>query len=118
MSVSFKYILLVLLSTINVGEATGDVTKQQSGTATAKTFTDVVSLDFCESHLHAEDKMGKKTFQEVYAYAELKNAPQASLPESFTVCSTAMATDCKYPQLATFFNILNSSWVHSLSRDF
>ena len=70
MSVSFKYILLVLLSTINVGEATGDVTKQQSGTATAKTFTDVVSLDFCESHLHAEDKMGKKTFQEVYAYAE------------------------------------------------
>ena len=52
--------------------------------------TDVVSLTFCESNLPVEDKMGKKTLEEVHTYAELKNDPRASLPDSFTVCSTIM----------------------------
>ena len=57
--------------------------------------TNVVSLSFCESYLPAEDKMGKKTLEEVHTYAELKHDPCASLPDSFTVCSTNMITGCQ-----------------------
>ena len=38
--------------------------------------TNVVSLTFCESRLDAEDKMGKKTLEEVHTYAELKQGPR------------------------------------------
>ena len=57
-----------------------------------KAETNVVSLAFCESRLAAEDKMGKKELAEVHTYAELKHDPEASFPESFTVCSSIMTT--------------------------
>ena len=57
--------------------------------------TNVVSLTFCESNLPAEDNMGKKTLEEVHTYAELKHDPRASLPDSFTVCSTIMTSGCQ-----------------------
>ena len=73
------------------------------------TETNVISLAFCESSLPAEDNMGKKTLEEVHTYAELKHDPRASLPESFTVCSTIMTTGCQsYGNLA-FFNIMDSN---------
>ena len=56
---------------------------------------EVISLTFCESNLPAEDKMGKKTLEEVHTYAELKHDPRASLPNSFTVCSTIMTAGCQ-----------------------
>ena len=103
MSTFHKFILWLLLSTVNVGEANKDVTQQQRGTrATSKTSTDVVNLSFCLLDLTAEDAMPKKTLEEVHTYAELKHDPHASLPDSFTVCSTIMSTDCTYPQEAFF----------------
>ena len=55
--------------------------------------TIVVSLAFCESNLPAEDKMGKKTLEEVHTYAELKNDPRGSLPDAFTICSMIMMVE-------------------------
>ena len=57
--------------------------------------TNVISLTFCESSLPAEDKMGKKMLEEVHTYAELKHDPRASLPDSFTICSTIMIKGCQ-----------------------
>ena len=113
MSTIHKFILWLLLSTVNVGEANKDVKQQQRGTrATSKTSTDVVSLDFCSLNLPADDKEGKNTLGEVHTYAELKQDPRASLPDSFTVCSTIMTAVCptlKASGWATFLNILNNN---------
>ena len=105
MSTLHKFILWLLLSTVNVGEANKDVTQQERRTrATTKTSTNVVNLD-----LSAEEKVGKKTLEEVHAYAELKHDPRASFPDSFTVCSIIMATDFDDPPWVPFFNILNQN---------
>ena len=71
--------------------------------------TDVVSLTFCESLLPAEEKMGKKTLEEIHTYAELKHDPRASLPDSFTVCSTIRTTGCQSDSWPMFFNILDNN---------
>ena len=68
--------------------------------------TNVVSLTFCES---AESKYSKETLEEVHTYAELKNDPRASLPESFTVCSTIMVAGCPSYGNFAFFNILDNN---------
>ena len=47
--------------------------------------TNVVNHAYCEASLSAEDKMNKKTLEEVHTYAELKHDPRASLPDSFTI---------------------------------
>ena len=57
-------------------------------------YLDVVSHAFCESSVADEDNMGKKTLEEVHMYAELKNDPRASLPDSFSIYSTIMTTSC------------------------
>ena len=74
----------------------------------AQADTDVVSLVFCESSLPAEDKIDKKMLEEVHTYAELKHDPRASLPDSFTVCSTIMITGCQN-DWPTFFYILDNN---------
>ena len=122
MSTLLKFILWLLLSTVNVGEANKDVKQHKRGTrATSKTSTDVVNLSFCKSDLPAEDKGGRRRKEEVHTYAELKHDPRASLPDSFTISSTIMATDCYYPRWSPFFNILNKNsaqfWHHGLPRD-
>ena len=71
--------------------------------------TNVVSLTFCESNLPAEDNMGKKTLEEVHTYAELKHDPRASLPDSFTVCSTIMIMACQSYFWPILFNILDNN---------
>ena len=57
-------------------------------------YLDVVSHAFCESSVADEDNVGKKTLEEVHTYAELKNDPRASLPDSFSIYSTIMTTSC------------------------
>ena len=110
MSTLHKFILWLLLSTVNVGEANKDVTQQQRGTrATSKTSINVVNLSFCSLDLEDNVRKAKKTLEEVHTYAELKHDPRASLPDSFTVCSTIMATDCVHPQYPAFLNILNTN---------
>ena len=68
----------------------------------------VVNLAFCESSLTAEDKIGKRRLEELHTFTELKHDPRSSLPESFTVCSTIMATDCQYHS-PPFFAILDKN---------
>ena len=75
----------------------------------------MVSLTFCESSLPAEDTMPKKTLEEIHTYAELKHDPRASLPDSFTVCSTVMITGCQSNMWPTFFNILDDNRNHFLA---
>ena len=87
MSTFRKLILWLLLSTVNIGEANKDVRQHQGTSAISKTSTYVINFDFCLSQLPAEDKVGKKTLEEVHTYAELENDPRASIPDSFTVCS-------------------------------
>ena len=60
-----------------------------------KKCTYVVNHSFCESSLPPEDKEGKKTLEEVHTYAELKLDRSLDPPDSFTICSTIMATECK-----------------------
>ena len=51
--------------------------------------------------------MGKKTLEEVYTYAELKLNPRASLPDSFSICSTIRTPSCEIRPYPTFFNVLD-----------
>ena len=89
-----KLILGFLLTTVinirslNVVQGNSNDIAQRRGTrATINRSTDVVNIAFCEADLPPGDKMGKKTLEEVHSYAELKDDPRASLPDSFTVCS-------------------------------
>ena len=52
--------------------------------------------------------MGKKTLEEVHTYAELKHDPRASLPDSFTICSTIMAPSCANYGYLSFFSIIDN----------
>ena len=74
-----------------------------------RSVTSVVSQAFCESTLPAEDKGAKKTLEEVHTYAELKHDPRASLPDSFTVCSSILTTGCGSDRWSTFFTILDNN---------
>ena len=56
-----------------------------------------------------KDNKGKKTLEELHAYAELKHDPRASLSDSFTVCSTIMTADCQSFWWPTLFNILDKN---------
>ena len=72
-----------------------------------ETLNDVVSLAFCESKLSPEDNMGKETLEDLHTFAELKHDPTASLPDSFTICSTIMITSCQSSEWPSFFNIFD-----------
>ena len=72
----------------------------------AKT-TEVVSNAFVESSLTAEEKMTKKTVDELHTMAELKRDPRAMLPDSFTICSTVKTpSSIPYKNWSAFFTIL------------
>ena len=72
-------------------------------------LTASVSLAFCDSSLHEEDKMGKKSLEEIHTYAEFKHDPRASLPDSFTICSTIITTNCPNYIWPAFFTILDNT---------
>ena len=77
--------------------------------------TNVVSHEFCYSCMSEEDNEQKKTLEEVHTYAELRNDPRASLPSSFTICSTAMTTYAT-DQYQMFFVLLGedgNQWLHA-----
>ena len=76
--------------------------------ATAKASTDVVSHAFCESSVPAEDRRGKNTLEEVHTFAELKRDHRATLPDSFTVCSSMMTNSCPKSTWPTFFTMLDN----------
>ena len=78
-----------------------------SRTRTTRTY--VVSHAYCDSSLSEEDKMDKKTLEEVHTFAELKHDPKASLPESFTICSAIMTTNCQNSWWPTYFTLLDNS---------
>ena len=71
-------------------------------------FTDVISNMFCDTHMSTEEKTGIKTLEQVHTYAKLKSDPHASLPDSFTVCSTLLTESCKSYAWTLFFTILDN----------
>ena len=84
------------------------MTQERITRATSNTFTDVVNHAFCESDLSTEDKRGKKRLEDVHTYAELKHDRRASLPDSFTVCSTIMTSGCLSFGRPSFFTVLDN----------
>ena len=76
---------------------------------------DVVSHAFCGSSVSDEEKVGKKTLEEIHTYAELKHDPRAPLPDSFTICSSIMTTNCPSPNFPSFFTILDNEGAQFLS---
>ena len=78
------------------------------GLPRTRNVTNVASQDICKSSLSADNMMGTKTLETVQAYSELKHDPRASLPDSFTICSTIMTTSCPDSPWPAFFTILNN----------
>ena len=105
MRVLHTYVFLFLSSML---ERVASAKKKESG-ATAKFKTKIVSNDFCESSLLAEDKKGKHSLEDVHSYAELKHDPRSALPNSFTICSEIMTTNCRFDWWPLFFTILNDN---------
>ena len=56
--------------------------------------TNVISVSFCESSLSEGEKVPKDALEKVHSYAELKKDPNASLMETFTICSALMIGSC------------------------
>ena len=84
----------LLLSTVAREMSIKEISLQRRSRATANSY--VVSQQFCESSLAGEGRIGHKTLEEVHTYSELKHDPRASLPDSFTVCSTIMTRPERY----------------------
>ena len=76
---------------------------------TRTTRTNVINHAYCESSLSEEDKKDKKTLEEVHTYAELKHDPRASLPDSFTICSAILTTNCQTFVWPTYFTLLDDN---------
>ena len=90
------------------------VTARASGEGTCSSgkngekCTYVVNHSFCESSVPAADVQGKKNLEEVHTFAELKNDLRSNLPDSFTICSTIMDTNCQGSWWPIFFNVLDN----------
>ena len=84
------------------------VTKVRSVNVEKAKTTEVVSHAFVESSLTADEKMTKKTVDELHTFAELKHDPRAMLPESFTICSTVVTPSSNpYKDWSAFFTIID-----------
>ena len=117
----YKLFCCFFLSTVaNVGVSNGEtnsnevIQQRRSRRAASKTVTNVVSHEFCQSSLAEEDKIGKKTLEEVHTFAKLKNDPRASLPDSFSICSAIMTTNCQQ-YWPTFFSILDNNRIQFMA---
>ena len=77
--------------------------------------TNVVSQAFCESSVPEEEKMSRKTLEEIHTFAELKHDPRASLPDLFTICSSLMIPSCPNYIWPAFFTILNNEGAQFLA---
>ena len=95
-SMSSLSLLLLVFATIALDEveATKKRLDEAKSIAEAKTYT--INYEFCLSCLSSEEKEGRDTLEEVYAYALLKKDPTGNLPPSFTICSSSMTTYGSY----------------------
>ena len=104
-----KLLLCVLAAAVTkINSLVKETTIPKQEKTRAMSFTKVVNHAFCDSDISEEDKMGKKTLEEVHTYAELKHDPRASLPGSFSICSTILTPSCEIRPYPTFFNILDN----------
>ena len=119
---AFLFVILtaVMAKSVNMNKANSKEIAHQKRAAreTPKRVTDVVNLAFCESSLDLEDNMGKDRVEDVHTYAELKYDPHASLPDSFTVCSTILRPNCPNFMWPTFFTILDNERDQFLAASF
>ena len=99
----FFLVALVLLITARASSED----KCSSG-LNSKKCSYVVNHSFCEANLPPKDLESKDNLNEIHTYAELKHDPRSALPDSFTICSTIMATDCKSVKPMKFFNVLDN----------
>ena len=99
---------------VDVREAkSNEIVHQRRTRATANSY--VVNHVFCESSLTEEEMMSKQTLEEVHTYAELKHDSRASLPDSFTICSTIVTTSCQNYAYPAFFTILDNNGTQLLT---
>ena len=82
MAAFYNFAFLILVSPMtNVRgvdvTAADKIPLQRRTRATVNSFTDVVSHAFCDSSLQAEEKIAKKSLDEVHTFAELKHDPRA-----------------------------------------
>ena len=98
----FKVVCVVMLLSTEASSSGIPVSQKEKG------YAEVLSQAFCESDLPEKDKMGKRTLDEVHTYAELKQDLRSSFPNSFTVCSTLMATNYQSSVEPLFFTILDN----------
>ena len=104
------FLLFTLAKGINVREPNSkEIIRQRRARETRKRLTDVVSLTFCDSSLSEDEKMSSARLEDVHTYAELKDDPRASLPVSFTICSSIMTTNCPNYVWPTFFTVLDNN---------
>ena len=123
MTTFYKLVFILLFSKaivvegVNIKEGnSNEIAYQQRVRETPKTtMNDVVSYSWCESDLPAEDNMGKNRMEELHTYAELKHDLRASLPDSFTVCSTILIPKCPNYVWPTFFTILDNNGAQFLA---
>ena len=108
-------LFLFLLSTVAEGVNVKESNFKESGEAGRRAreapngLTDVVNLAFCDSSLSEEEKSNIVRLEKVHTYAELKQDPRASLPDTFTICSTMMTTNCPNYVWPVFFTILDNN---------
>ena len=95
--------------------AANNIPLQRRTRTTVNSFTDVVSHAFCDSSLQAEEKIAKKSLEEVHTFAELKHDPRASLPDLFSICSTIMTPSCRSDIWPTIFTILGNDQTQFLA---
>ena len=80
------FMLFTVAKGVNVREPNSkQIIHQRRARETQKRLTDVVSLTFCDSSLAEDEKMSSARLEDVHTYAELKDDPRASLPDSFTI---------------------------------
>ena len=101
-----KLCVVLLFSTIKVQNV--HACSDETGLQRSKQCNYLINHEFCEGSLLPEDVKGKQTLEEVHTFAKLKEDPRSSLPESFTVCSTAMPTDCQNNYAPRYFIILDN----------
>ena len=103
------FMLFTVAKGVNVREPNSkEIIHQRRARETQKRLTDVVSLTFCDSSLSEDEKMSSAKLEDVHTYAELKDDPCASLPDSFTICSSIMTTNCPNYVWPAFFTVLDN----------
>ena len=100
---NFHLIVLSVITRPNVAQGTRNATK-------------VVSLAFMDSNLLS--MINRETLKDLHTFAELKFDPRASLPDSFTICSTIMTLSSPNIIWPNFFTLLDNNMSQLLAPIF